>query len=266
MPVSLPPNAAGKPTGDSLRPACAVSPDRRTNEISRENGKRRVVVTANVRGRDIASVVADAQALIKSAVSLPPGYWLTWGGRLRTRRCAPAADDRSAGMLCADIPAARRCARLGPRCAAGVQRGATRADGWGVALWLRGMPFSVSAAVGFIASVGGCRPQRIGDADQITQLMRKGCRRAMRSARRVDPLAPRSDDRARGIAGIRAHGDCDGHGRRSAKADRDRGDRRAYQRHAAHAVRVAGALTRFGRDASAPQREDYHVELRSAAE
>src|SRR4029453_16094588 len=58
------------------------------NQISRENGKRRVVVTANARGRDIASGVADAQASIKERVSLPPGYWLTWGGQFENLAAA----------------------------------------------------------------------------------------------------------------------------------------------------------------------------------
>ena len=51
------------------------------NQISRENGKRRVVVTANVRDRDIASVVNEARSKIDAKVKLPPGYWLTWGGQ-----------------------------------------------------------------------------------------------------------------------------------------------------------------------------------------
>jgi cobalt-zinc-cadmium resistance protein CzcA len=46
--------------------------------VSRENGKRRVVVTANVRGRDIGSLVDEAQAKIAKEVKLPPGYW--WHG------------------------------------------------------------------------------------------------------------------------------------------------------------------------------------------
>lgn len=51
------------------------------NQISRENGKRRVVVQANVRGRDIAGVVQEAQARIASNVRLPAGVWLDWGGQ-----------------------------------------------------------------------------------------------------------------------------------------------------------------------------------------
>lgn len=50
------------------------------NQISRENGKRRVVVTANIRGRDIGSFVAEAEQKIADAVKTPSGYWTTWGG------------------------------------------------------------------------------------------------------------------------------------------------------------------------------------------
>src|SRR3569623_1105629 len=50
------------------------------NQISREQGKRRVVVTANVRGRDMAAVVDEAKSKIDQSVKLPPGYWMTWGG------------------------------------------------------------------------------------------------------------------------------------------------------------------------------------------
>jgi cobalt-zinc-cadmium resistance protein CzcA len=60
------------------------------NQISRENGKRRVVVQANVRGRDVGSVVADAQAAIGSQVRLPPGSYLEWGGQFENLQSASA--------------------------------------------------------------------------------------------------------------------------------------------------------------------------------
>ncbi|WP_164094053.1 efflux RND transporter permease subunit, partial [Stenotrophomonas maltophilia] len=50
------------------------------NQISRENGKRRIVVTVNVRDRDLGSFVEEAQRLVNEKVKLPPGYWITWGG------------------------------------------------------------------------------------------------------------------------------------------------------------------------------------------
>ena len=58
----------------------------------------------------------------------------------------------------------------------------------------------------------------------------------------------------------------DRHRRRSAEADRDRGDRRAYQRDLLTLFVLPALYVRFGRDASAPQRDDDHVELRAAAE
>ena len=51
------------------------------NQVSRENGKRRAVVTANVRGRDLGSFVEEAEALIAEKVQIPSGYWVTWGGQ-----------------------------------------------------------------------------------------------------------------------------------------------------------------------------------------
>ncbi len=51
------------------------------NQISRENGKRLVIVSANVRGRDIGSFVAEAEAAITDQVKVPAGYWTTWGGQ-----------------------------------------------------------------------------------------------------------------------------------------------------------------------------------------
>jgi cobalt-zinc-cadmium resistance protein CzcA len=65
------------PLGELARLEVSEGP----NQISRENGKRRVVVQANVRGRDLGSFVAEAQERIAREVSLPPGSWLSWGGQ-----------------------------------------------------------------------------------------------------------------------------------------------------------------------------------------
>ncbi|MYN47620.1 CusA/CzcA family heavy metal efflux RND transporter [Pseudoduganella sp. FT93W] len=124
-------------------------------QISRENGKRRVVVQANVRGRDIASVVKDAQAAIDAKVPRPPGVWLTWGGqfenleraRLRLAVVVPACFLLIVGVLYSAVGSWRA--------AAVVFTGVPLALIGGVlALWLRGLPFSISAAVGFIALSG----------------------------------------------------------------------------------------------------------------
>jgi heavy metal efflux system protein len=89
LPVALPGTAVhGEAGGPALTLPLRVLADfnltEGPNQVSRENGKRRVVVTADVRGRDIGSAVAEAQAKVAQRVSLPPGYWLTWGGQFET--------------------------------------------------------------------------------------------------------------------------------------------------------------------------------------
>lgn len=124
------------------------------NQISRENGKRRIVVQANVRGRDLGSFVTDAQARV-DAVALPPGTWLEWGGQYQNL-----------------VEAKQRLTFVVPVCFAViflllfgsfgrvadaliVFSGVPLALSGGVAaLWLRDLPFSITAAVGFIALSG----------------------------------------------------------------------------------------------------------------
>ncbi len=125
------------------------------NQISRENGKRRVVVQANVRGRDIAGVVDEAQGRIRDNVRLSPGTWLDWGGQFENL-------ERARERLAIVVPAVFALiifllySAVGSwRKAAIVFTGVPLALVGGVlALWLRGMPFSISAAVGFIALSG----------------------------------------------------------------------------------------------------------------
>jgi cobalt-zinc-cadmium resistance protein CzcA len=125
------------------------------NQISRENGKRRVVVTANVRGRDLGSVVEDAQARVAQNVKLPPGYWMTWGGQSENLNAARQ-------RLSLVVPACFAIIFLLLLAAMGSVRDALLVfsavplalTGGVAALWLRGMPFSISAAVGFIALSG----------------------------------------------------------------------------------------------------------------
>lgn len=125
------------------------------NQISRENGKRRIVVQANVRGRDVGSVVDEAQARIRQEVALPPGTWLEWGGQFEhlltaKRRLAVVVP------LCLLVIFLLLYSTFGSgRDAAVVFTGVPLALSGGVAaLWLRAMPFSISAAVGFIALSG----------------------------------------------------------------------------------------------------------------
>jgi Cu/Ag efflux pump CusA len=124
-------------------------------QISRENGKRRVVVTANVRGRDIGSLVDEAQAQIARRVETPAGYYLRWGGQFEN---LAAARQRLMivvpicfGMILLLLYNALGSARDAILVFSVVPLALT---GGVVALWLRDMPFSVSAAVGFIALSG----------------------------------------------------------------------------------------------------------------
>ena len=125
------------------------------NQVSRENGKRRIVVQANVRSRDIGSLVAEAQEKIAQQVPMPSGYWLDWGGQFENLTAA-----RQRLMLvvpaCFALIFLLLYSALGsPRDALLVFSGVPLALTGGIlALWLRGMPFSISAAVGFIALSG----------------------------------------------------------------------------------------------------------------
>ncbi len=149
------------------------------NQISRENGKRRVVVQANVRGRDVSSVVADARAGIAKQVPLPAGIWLEWGGQFEN-----LASARERLMLV--VPACFALIMLllfgalgNVRDAAIVFTGVPFALIGGVAaLVLRGMPFSISAAVGFIALSGIAVLNGLVLLTFIQQLMRDGRDRA----------------------------------------------------------------------------------------
>lgn len=124
-------------------------------QISREDTRRRIGVELNVRGRDIGSFVAEAQTAIEKDVKLPPGYYLKWGGQFENLERAtsrlmivvPIAlflifillfttfnSVKQASLIYTSIPLA--------------------AIGGILALWLRGLPFSISAGVGFIALFG----------------------------------------------------------------------------------------------------------------
>jgi cobalt-zinc-cadmium resistance protein CzcA len=125
------------------------------NQISRESGKRRVVVTANVRGRDIGSFVAEAESKIAQAVSVPTGYWTTWGGTFEQLQSA-------AKRLQIVVPVSLLLVFMllfmmfgnvkdGLLVFTGVPFALT---GGVMALWLRDIPLSISAGVGFIALSG----------------------------------------------------------------------------------------------------------------
>ncbi|MEG3122391.1 efflux RND transporter permease subunit [Sphingomonas sp. GB1N7] len=149
------------------------------NQISRENGKRRVVVQANVRGRDVAGVVADAQAAIDAQVVLSPGTYLQWGGQFENLAAARARLSIVVPICFAVIMLLLYGALGSIRDAALVFTGVPLALVGGIfALVLRGMPFSVSAAVGFIALSGVAVLNGLVMVSSIQDLIRQGMDRA----------------------------------------------------------------------------------------
>ena len=147
------PDAAGRAV--PLTQLARVAMEDGPAQISRERGRRRITVEANVRGRDIAGFVGEAQAAVQREVRLPPGYTMDWGGQFENLQQATA-------RLTLVVPAALalifallflmfRSLRLSALIFVNVPFAAT---GGVLALWLRGLPFSISAAVGFIALFG----------------------------------------------------------------------------------------------------------------
>ncbi|WP_305909034.1 CusA/CzcA family heavy metal efflux RND transporter [Methylomarinum sp. Ch1-1] len=157
IPIPLPINSsdASQPSFVLLGTVADFETRQGPNRISRENGKRRVVVTANVRGRDLGSFVAQAQEKIYAQVILPSGYWIAWGGQFEQMIAA-------AERLQVVVPLALLIiflllyatfgnVRDGLLVFTGVPFALT---GGIAALWLRDIPLSISAAVGFIALSG----------------------------------------------------------------------------------------------------------------
>jgi cobalt-zinc-cadmium resistance protein CzcA len=145
------------------------------SQISREDLHRRITVEANVRGRDLAGFVAEAQAAVAKSVKLPPGYYPVWGGQFEnlqraSKRLAIVVpltlflifillyttfnSMRPAMMIYLNIPLA--------------------ATGGVVALFVRGLPFSISAGVGFIALFGVAVLNGVVLMTYITQLREQG--------------------------------------------------------------------------------------------
>lgn len=163
LPVQLPnavlavqPNAAAPPAayltlGDVVSFDVIEGP----NQISRENGKRRVVISTNVRGSDLGSFVHEAQSRIASEVQIPPGYWVAWGGQYEQ---LVSATERlvivvpvALGLIFMLLYLMFGNLRDGLLVFTGVP---FALSGGILALWLRDIPFSISAAIGFIALSG----------------------------------------------------------------------------------------------------------------
>lgn len=157
LPVALPKSVGAEaqrtsfiPLGEVATLELAPGP----NQVSRENGKRRIVVSANVRGRDLGSFVAEAEEAMRN-VKIPTGYWTAWGGQYEN--LASAAERLQVvvpvSLLLVFMLLFAMFGNLkdGLLVFTGIPFALT---GGIVALWLRGIPLSISAAVGFIALSG----------------------------------------------------------------------------------------------------------------
>src|SRR3989339_2099451 len=126
-------------------------------QTSRENGHRRIVVECNVRGRDIGSFVAEVQKKIRERVDIPARYYLDWGGQFenmqRARNRLAIVIPISMGLIFILLYMSFRSFKNAALIYANVPFAAT---GGIVALFLRDMPLSISAGVGFISLFGLC--------------------------------------------------------------------------------------------------------------
>lgn len=157
LPIALPLGAAAEgrarfiPLGEVASLQVAPGP----NQISREDGKRRIVISANVRGRDIGSFVADATQQLQAQVAIPAGYWTSWGGQFEQLQSATKRLELvvpvALALVFVLLFAMFGNVKDGLLVFSGIPFALT---GGIVALWLRDIPMSISAAVGFIALSG----------------------------------------------------------------------------------------------------------------
>ena len=146
---------AGAPSTVPLREVAKIETVAGPNQINRENGKRRVVVTANVRGRDLGGFVEELRGRVATEVEIPAGYWVDYGGTFEQLISASQRLSVVVPVTLAVIFALLFMAFGSAKDAAIVFSGVPLALTGGVlALALRGIPLSISAGVGFIALSG----------------------------------------------------------------------------------------------------------------
>ena len=163
LPIPLP-ATTGRPDDESVAHLPGVVPlsavakievELGPNQISRENGKRRVVITSNVRGRDLGSFVEELRERVAADVELPAGTWVEYGGTFEQLISASQRLSVVVPVVLVMIFGLLFMAFGNGRDAAIVFSGVPLALTGGVlALWLRDIPFSISAGVGFIALSG----------------------------------------------------------------------------------------------------------------
>jgi cobalt-zinc-cadmium resistance protein CzcA len=155
LPIPLPVDGTATTQTVPLREVARIAIETGPNQINRENGKRRVVVTANVRGRDLGSFVADVQQRVAAEVDLPAGYWVDYGGTFEQLISATQRLSVVVPVTLVLILGLLFLAFGSGRDALVVFSGVPLALTGGVAaLLLRDLPLSISAGVGFIALSG----------------------------------------------------------------------------------------------------------------
>lgn len=144
-------------------------------QISREQGKRRIVVQSNVRGRDLGSFVQEVQRQVEAKVALPTGYYLEYGGtyeklqsgRARLSMVVPVTFLAVFGLLYLNFRSIQSALLVATGIPLAVSGGV-------VALWLRSMPLSISAAIGFVALAGVAVLNGVVMVTFIDALVRQG--------------------------------------------------------------------------------------------
>ncbi|MGH8031843.1 MAG: efflux RND transporter permease subunit, partial [Luteimonas sp.] len=150
-----PGSASGIARTVPLREVATIETVQGPNQINRENGKRRVVVTANVRGRDLGGFVGELRAHVGRDVAVPAGYWIDYGGSFEQLISAAQRLSVVVPVTLAIIFTLLFMAFGSAKDAAIVFSGVPLAlTGGVIALWLRGIALSISAGVGFIALSG----------------------------------------------------------------------------------------------------------------
>lgn len=145
------------------------------NQVNRENGKRRVFVTANVRGRDLGSFVKDIQASINESVEIPAGYWIEYGGTYQKLQSASERLSIVVPITLVMIIGLLFLALGSFKDSMIIFTGVPLALTGGIfALLLRDIPFSISAAVGFIALSGIAILNGLVMVSFIRELRREG--------------------------------------------------------------------------------------------
>jgi cobalt-zinc-cadmium resistance protein CzcA len=144
-------------------------------QVSREHVQRRIVVETNIRGRDLGGFVAEAQRAVAQAVTLPPGYELIWGGQYehlqeagrRLAMVVPVTLMLILGMLSVIFGTLRPALLIFLNVPLALSGGI-------LALWLRGLPLSISAIIGFIALFGIAVLNAVVLVSHIRQLEAEG--------------------------------------------------------------------------------------------